>query len=85
MVLRESNHVQFRSRLSLLFIDGPGEFDIRSCLRIMTLFGYSPSGWDSENKIAILYENIKSANPDDSFSEVIMKPLIRKVSLGIGL
>lgn len=40
---------------------------------------FSPSGWDSENKIAILYENIKSANPDDSFSEVIMKPLIRKV------
>ena len=44
------------------------------------LFNRSPSGWDSENKIAILYENIKSANPDDSFSEVIMKPLIRKVS-----
>ncbi|XP_003739183.1 cytoplasmic dynein 1 light intermediate chain 1 [Galendromus occidentalis] len=39
---------------------------------------FIPSGWDSENKIAILYENIKSANPDDSFSEVIMKPLIRK-------
>ncbi|XP_022688383.1 cytoplasmic dynein 1 light intermediate chain 2-like isoform X2 [Varroa jacobsoni] len=39
---------------------------------------FIPSGWDSENKIAILYENIKSANPDDSFSEVIMKPLVRK-------
>lgn len=40
-----------------------------------------PSGWDSENKIAILYENIKSASPCDSFSEVIMKPLVRKVCL----
>lgn len=39
---------------------------------------FIPSGWDSENKIAILYENIKSANPDDSYSEVIMKPLVRK-------
>ncbi|XP_064466498.1 cytoplasmic dynein 1 light intermediate chain 2-like isoform X2 [Ornithodoros turicata] len=39
---------------------------------------FVPSGWDNDKKIAILYENITSASPDDPYSEVITKPMIRK-------
>ncbi|XP_077526589.1 dynein light intermediate chain [Haemaphysalis longicornis] len=39
---------------------------------------FIPSGWDNDKKIAILYENITSASPDDPYSEVITKPMTRK-------
>ncbi|PIK40012.1 putative cytoplasmic dynein 1 light intermediate chain 2 isoform X2 [Apostichopus japonicus] len=39
---------------------------------------FIPSGWDSLQKISILYENMPNLNPDKSFDEVIMKPIVRK-------
>lgn len=39
---------------------------------------FIPAGWDNEKKIAILYENIQSCSPDDSFNDVIQKPIHRK-------
>ncbi|XP_013786624.1 cytoplasmic dynein 1 light intermediate chain 2-like [Limulus polyphemus] len=39
---------------------------------------FIPSGWDNNKKISILYENITSVNPDDRYSDVIIKPIIRK-------
>uniref|UniRef100_A0A0K8RAQ1 Dynein light intermediate chain n=2 Tax=Ixodes TaxID=6944 RepID=A0A0K8RAQ1_IXORI len=39
---------------------------------------FIPSGWDNDKKIAILYENINSASPDDPYTDVITKPMIRK-------
>ena len=41
----------------------------------------SPSGWDTENKISILYESMTNVKPDDAFGSVIIKPTIRKVVL----
>ncbi|RWS26890.1 cytoplasmic dynein 1 light intermediate chain 2-like protein [Leptotrombidium deliense] len=35
---------------------------------------FIPAGWDSEKKIAILYENIQSCNPDDNYNDIILKP-----------
>lgn len=32
---------------------------------------FVPAGWDNEKKISILYDNIRSANPDDDYNEVI--------------
>lgn len=32
---------------------------------------FVPSGWDDEKKISILYDNIKSANPDDNYNNFI--------------
>lgn len=32
---------------------------------------FVPAGWDNEKKISILYDNIRSANPDDDYSEFI--------------
>ena len=42
---------------------------------------FSPSGWDNEKKISILYENMASMKPDDTYEDVIAKPVMRKVSL----
>ncbi|XP_076332452.1 cytoplasmic dynein 1 light intermediate chain 2-like isoform X3 [Tachypleus tridentatus] len=39
---------------------------------------FIPSGWDNNNKISILYENITSFNPESRYSDVIVKPVIRK-------
>ena len=39
---------------------------------------FIPAGWDNEKKIAILYENIQSCSPDDTFNDVITKPIHRK-------
>lgn len=39
-----------------------------------------PCGWDKEKKISILYENMTTVKPDDSFEDVIVKPVLRKVS-----
>lgn len=32
---------------------------------------FVPAGWDDEKKISILYDNIKSANPDDDYNSFI--------------
>ena len=38
---------------------------------------YSPAGWDNEKKIAILYENMHSVKPDQYFTDVIARPIVR--------
>ncbi|XP_013419825.1 cytoplasmic dynein 1 light intermediate chain 2 isoform X1 [Lingula anatina] len=39
---------------------------------------FVPAGWDNEKKISILYENMRSMKPEDSFEDVIAKPVTRK-------
>jgi len=39
----------------------------------------SPAGWDSEKKVAILYEGLNSMRPDDAYNDVITRPVMRKV------
>lgn len=43
---------------------------------------FIPSGWDSEKKIAILYENITNVSPGAPFNEVIIKPGTIKTGIG---
>lgn len=40
---------------------------------------YRPAGWDNEKKIGILHENLINVKPSDSYSEVIPKPVLRRV------
>ncbi|KAI8790093.1 cytoplasmic dynein 1 light intermediate chain 2-like isoform X1 [Biomphalaria glabrata] len=40
---------------------------------------FVPSGWDNEKKISILYDNMTSMKPDDTFEDIITKPSTRKV------
>lgn len=35
---------------------------------------FIPCGWDNEKKISILYENIHTVSPEDTFEKVICKP-----------
>lgn len=35
---------------------------------------FVPAGWDNQKKISILYDNIRSANPDDDYTDVIVEP-----------
>ncbi|XP_046398402.1 cytoplasmic dynein 1 light intermediate chain 2 isoform X1 [Ischnura elegans] len=37
-----------------------------------------PAGWDNMKKISILYENMQSMRPDDYYTDVIAKPVVRK-------
>ena len=39
---------------------------------------FIPSGWDNEKKFAILYENIQTCHPDDTYNNVILKPESRQ-------
>jgi len=39
---------------------------------------FIPAGWDNEKKVAILYENMHSMRPDQYFTDVIAKPIVRK-------
>lgn len=40
---------------------------------------FIPTGWDSETKISILYPNMTTVKPEDSFDEVIVRPVpVRK-------
>lgn len=40
---------------------------------------FIPTGWDSEAKISILYPNMTTVKPEDSFDEVIVRPVpVRK-------
>ena len=41
---------------------------------------HRPSGWDNEKKISILYEHMKSINPEDPFDSIIMTPKTSQVS-----
>jgi len=41
----------------------------------------SPAGWDSEKKIAILYEGLSNIQPDDAYNDAITRPVVRKVRL----
>ena len=43
-----------------------------------TDFLCSPAGWDNEKKIGILYENMHSIRPDQYYTDVIAKPIVRK-------
>ncbi len=43
---------------------------------------FIPAGWDNLKKIAILYENMHSVNPDDYYTDVIAKPAARKIGGG---
>lgn len=47
------------------------------------LFVCSPSGWDSEKKISILYDSMSSMKPDDHFNDVIVRPVTRKVLFSV--
>ena len=47
-------------------------------------FFCSPAGWDNEKKVAILYENMHSVNPDHYYTDVIARPMIRKVVYRFG-
>merc|ERR1712012_240336 len=39
---------------------------------------FIPAGWDNEKKVAILYENMHSMRPDQYYTDVIAKPIVRK-------
>lgn len=45
---------------------------------------FVPAGWDNEKKIAILYENMHSVKPDQYFTDVIARPIVRKVGANRG-
>lgn len=34
---------------------------------------FVPAGWDNEKKISLLYDNIRSVNPDDDYNEFILE------------
>jgi hypothetical protein len=53
-------------------------FHCRRNINDKYFFTCSPAGWDNEKKISILYENMASMKPDDSYDEVIAKPVMRK-------
>ena len=40
----------------------------------------SPAGWDSEKKISVLYEHMKTLKPDDEYEDRILRPSVRKGS-----
>ncbi|XP_040289327.1 cytoplasmic dynein 1 light intermediate chain 1 isoform X1 [Bufo bufo] len=39
---------------------------------------FIPGGWDNDKKIGILYENLQTLKPDDTFEDIITKPPVRK-------
>lgn len=41
---------------------------------------FIPAGWDSEKKISVLYEHMKTLNPDDEYEDRIQRPSARKAS-----
>ena len=46
---------------------------------MLCVVDYSPSGWDNEKKISILYEGLNSMRHDDMYNDVITRPVTRKV------
>ena len=51
------------------------------CIASVCVTDSSPSGWDSEKKISILYEGLNSMRHDDAYNDVIARPVMRKVIL----
>jgi Dynein light intermediate chain (DLIC). len=49
----------------------------KSSLALLIL-GFPLPGWDNMKKIGILYENMQSIKPDDYYTDVITKPIVRK-------
>jgi dynein light intermediate chain 1 len=47
----------------------------------MLWYNFRPTGWDNDKKIAILHENLQNIKPEESFEDVISKPITRKVCL----
>ena len=45
-----------------------------------SILDFSPTGWDNEKKISILYENMHSVKPGQYYTDVIARPIVRKVS-----
>ena len=39
---------------------------------------FIPAGWDSQSKISILYENIRTFYPDQPYSDVVKSPKLLK-------
>ncbi|XP_041048701.1 cytoplasmic dynein 1 light intermediate chain 2 isoform X2 [Carcharodon carcharias] len=39
---------------------------------------FIPAGWDKDKKIAILHENFAIVKQDDSYEDIIVKPLVKK-------
>ena len=55
------------------------ELNFKSTTNLHFLFYFfRPAGWDNEKKVAILYENMHSMRPDQYFTDVIAKPIVRK-------
>ena len=49
-------------------------------LKILIDVTFRPAGWDNEKKIAILYENMHTIDPEAYYTDVIVKPQVaRKV------
>ena len=40
-------------------------------------WNFSPAGWDNEKKIAILNENLHAVKPDQYYTDVIARPIVR--------
>ena len=47
-------------------------------IHTLNVLFFRPAGWDNEKKVAILYENMHSMRPDQYFTDVIAKPIVRK-------
>ena len=39
---------------------------------------FIPAGWDNEKKVAILHENMHGIRPNQYYTDVIAKPIVRK-------
>ena len=48
---------------------------ISTQLNIFLITNFSPAGWDSSKKIAILHENMHSMKPDQYYTDVIARPM----------
>ncbi|CAF1596240.1 unnamed protein product, partial [Didymodactylos carnosus] len=42
---------------------------------------FIPNGWDNEKKIHILLENLHQIKPTDNYTDIIVKPIVRRVSI----
>ncbi len=58
----------------LVTLDSNDEF---RDINFMVTFYHSPAGWDNEKKIAILNENLHGVKPDQYYTDVIARPIVR--------
>ena len=52
---------------------------MQSGVSVFITHTHSPSGWDNEKKIGILYEHMKSLSPDEPYEKIIMTPKTSQV------